>query len=117
MAQVFGATHTAASIDEAKELVAEITWGRMADKVIMTMGLGKGELIADAMAMTAKRGRVVLTNVYNDDETAHPHEPRRPDPHGEATRRRPVRIGEPAQGHPPPARAVGSRARSSSTSS
>jgi len=69
MAQVFGATHTAASIDEAKELVAEITWGRMADKVIMTMGLGKSELIADAMAMTAKRGRVVLTNVYNDDET------------------------------------------------
>ncbi|HEX4983467.1 MAG TPA: NDMA-dependent alcohol dehydrogenase [Ilumatobacteraceae bacterium] len=69
MAQVFGATHTAASIDEAKELVAEITWGRMADKVIMTMGLGKGELIADAMAMTAKRGRVVLTNVYNDEET------------------------------------------------
>ena len=69
MAQVFGATHTAASIDEAKELVAEITWGRMADKVIMTMGLGKAELIADAMAMTAKRGRVVLTNVYNDEET------------------------------------------------
>ena len=49
--------------------MAEITWGRMADKVIMTMGLGKAELIADAMAMTAKRGRVVLTNVYNDAET------------------------------------------------
>ena len=53
MAQVFGATHTAASIDEAKQLVAEITWGRMADKVIMTMGLGKGELIGEALAMTA----------------------------------------------------------------
>ena len=32
-------------------------------------GAGKAELIADAMAMTAKRGRVVLTNVYNDEET------------------------------------------------
>jgi NDMA-dependent alcohol dehydrogenase len=62
-AQVFGATHTASSVEEATELVGEITWGRLAQKVIITVGVGDGELIAPAMAMTAKGGRVVHTSV------------------------------------------------------
>jgi S-(hydroxymethyl)glutathione dehydrogenase/alcohol dehydrogenase len=60
----FGATHTAASMAEALPLLQEITWGTMANKVIMTMGVGDGALIGEAMALTAKRGRVVVTNIH-----------------------------------------------------
>jgi len=63
-AMEFGATHTAASFEEATELVREITWGTMAEKVIMTMSVGSGELLAGALGMAAKRGRVVVTNLH-----------------------------------------------------
>jgi S-(hydroxymethyl)glutathione dehydrogenase/alcohol dehydrogenase len=63
-ALTFGATHTAASFEEAQQLVGEITWGTMANKVIMTMGVGNGELLASALALAAKRGRVVVTNLH-----------------------------------------------------
>jgi Zn-dependent alcohol dehydrogenase len=42
----------------------ELTRGTMANKVIMTMGVGSGQLIGEAMALTAKRGRVVVTNIH-----------------------------------------------------
>lgn len=61
----FGATHAFASIEEATAQIADITWGRNANKVIMTMGLGQGAMIGQAMAITAKRGRVVVTNLHN----------------------------------------------------
>jgi NDMA-dependent alcohol dehydrogenase len=60
----FGATHTAASLDEALPLVTDLTWGTMANKVIMTMGVGNAQLLASALALAAKRGRVVITNVH-----------------------------------------------------
>jgi len=63
-AMEFGATHTAASLEEALPLVQDITWGQMANKVIMTMGVGDGQVIGQAMAVTAKRGRVVVTNIH-----------------------------------------------------
>jgi NDMA-dependent alcohol dehydrogenase len=63
-AMEFGATHTAASLEEAFPLIQDITWGTMANKVIMTMGVGNGELLASALAITAKRGRVVVTNIH-----------------------------------------------------
>ncbi len=63
-AMEFGATHTAASLEEAMPAMQEATWGRMANKVIMTMGVGSGELMAGALAITAKRGRVVVTNIH-----------------------------------------------------
>src|SRR5690606_37185446 len=63
-AMEFGATHTAASLEEAMPAMQEATWGRMANKVIMTMGVGSGELMAAALAITAKRGRVVVTNIH-----------------------------------------------------
>ena len=59
----FGATHTAASIEEAMALVGEISWGAMADKVILTTGVATGELIGPMMGMVAKGGRGVLTAV------------------------------------------------------
>ena len=63
-AMELGATHTAASMTEALPLLQDITWGTMANKVIMTMGVGNGALMAEAMALTAKRGRVVVTNIH-----------------------------------------------------
>ena len=68
-AMEFGATHTASSLEEATELIRELTWGTMANKVIMTMGVGDGALLASALAMTAKRGRVVVTNIHPFAET------------------------------------------------
>jgi S-(hydroxymethyl)glutathione dehydrogenase/alcohol dehydrogenase len=49
---------------EAADLVRDITWGTMANKVIMTMGVGSGAVIGEALALTAKRGRVVVTNIH-----------------------------------------------------
>jgi S-(hydroxymethyl)glutathione dehydrogenase/alcohol dehydrogenase len=63
-AQRFGATHFAASLAEAADVIREATLGRMANKVIMTMGVGSGEAIGAALAVTAKRGRVVVTNIH-----------------------------------------------------
>jgi NDMA-dependent alcohol dehydrogenase len=61
--ELFGATHAAASIEEATALVGELTWGANADKVIMTVGVPTGDLIAPMMAMVAKGGRAVLVAV------------------------------------------------------
>jgi S-(hydroxymethyl)glutathione dehydrogenase/alcohol dehydrogenase len=69
-AMEFGATHTAASMEEALPMIQEITWGTMANKVIMTMGVGSGDLLAQALALTAKRGRVVITNLHPATETS-----------------------------------------------
>jgi NDMA-dependent alcohol dehydrogenase len=63
-AMEFGATHTFASVEEAIPGVAELTWGRNADKVILTLGVGSGEIMLPAMAMLAKRGRAVVTNIH-----------------------------------------------------
>ena len=60
----FGATHTAVSMDEAFEFVRELTWGTMADKVVMAMGVGDGSLMYQALRLTSKRGRVVVTNIH-----------------------------------------------------
>ena len=62
-APTFGATHTAASIEEATALVGEITWGANADKAILTTGVAEGVLIAPMMGLVAKGGRAVVTAV------------------------------------------------------
>ncbi len=59
----FGATHTAASLEEAAALVGELTWGAKADKAILTTGVATGDLIAPMMGMVAKGGRAVVTAV------------------------------------------------------
>ena len=69
MATTFGATHTATSIDEALPQITEVTWGKGADKVICTMGVGDGALMEQIMQLTAKGGRVVVTNIHPAAET------------------------------------------------
>ena len=68
-ARAFGATHTSASIDEAVELIAEETWHRGCDKVILAMGMGDGEVFAPVLRMLAKGGRAVVTNIHPWTET------------------------------------------------
>jgi S-(hydroxymethyl)glutathione dehydrogenase/alcohol dehydrogenase len=59
----FGATHTAASQEEAFLLVQGLTNGAMADKAILCVGTAKGEHVAQMMSMIKKCGRAVVTSV------------------------------------------------------
>jgi len=68
-ATAFGATHTAPSMADAHQLVTDLTAGRMCGTVVLTMGVGDGAQIADAMALTAKSGTVVVTNAHPEHET------------------------------------------------
>src|SRR3954447_16338983 len=68
-AMEFGATHTFSSFEEAIPAVNELTWGTMCEKVIMTMGVGDGQQLANALALAFKRGRVVITNIHPALET------------------------------------------------
>lgn len=62
-AMEFGATHTYASAEEAMVGVNELTWGRMAEKVIITVGDIQGENIQEALSLTGKGGRTVVTGM------------------------------------------------------
>ena len=63
-AREFGATHVAESAASARRLIREVTWGRMCDVVVLTMGTGRADMLDDLMALAAKRGRIVVTNIY-----------------------------------------------------
>ncbi len=71
-AQVFGATDVCASLEDAFPLVGQITWGVMADKVILTTSVAEGHLIAPAMQLVRKAGRLVVTSVapWNQNEVS-----------------------------------------------
>jgi S-(hydroxymethyl)glutathione dehydrogenase/alcohol dehydrogenase len=58
-----GATHTAASMDEAIPLVRDLTRGQMADAVILIPGVMYGKLMGPALTLTAKGGTCVVTGV------------------------------------------------------
>jgi NDMA-dependent alcohol dehydrogenase len=62
-AMEMGATHVFASMAEAIPAVQELSWGRMADKVIMTPGVLYGDLMAEALTLTGKGGTCVATAV------------------------------------------------------
>jgi len=62
-AKIFGATHTAASAEEAIPLVGDITDGLMADRVILTPGVLHVELIPLGMRLLRKGGTCVVTGI------------------------------------------------------
>ena len=62
-AMELGATHTFASMEDALPAVQELTWGRMADKVIMTPGVMEGDLMQLGTALCGKGGTIVVTAV------------------------------------------------------
>ena len=62
-AMAFGATHAAADMEAAKVLVEQLTWGQMAEKVILTVGTAGGELVAPMLDLLSKDGRAVVTAI------------------------------------------------------
>jgi NDMA-dependent alcohol dehydrogenase len=62
-AQQLGATHAAASVEEATALVGEISWGRMANVVILTPATLTGDFIMSGLGMTSKGGTCVATAI------------------------------------------------------
>jgi NDMA-dependent alcohol dehydrogenase len=68
-AMEFGATHTFASMEEAMPAVTELTWGQMAEKVIMTPGVMYGELMELGTKLAGKGGTIVVTAVAPMSQT------------------------------------------------
>jgi S-(hydroxymethyl)glutathione dehydrogenase/alcohol dehydrogenase len=64
-----GATHVAASVEEAIPLVAELTLGRMAERVILTPSVLYGEMLEGALQLTGKDGTCVVTAVAPSGQT------------------------------------------------
>ncbi|WP_439030568.1 Zn-dependent alcohol dehydrogenase [Gordonia terrae] len=62
-AKLFGATHTAASIAEASEILAAETKGAMADVAIISVGVGDNDMLQDVTRLTGPGGRTVITSV------------------------------------------------------
>ena len=62
-AMELGATHTFSSMAEAIPAVMEMTWGQMADRVIMTPGVLHGEMMAEGMSLVGKGGTCVVTAI------------------------------------------------------
>ena len=63
IAPTFGATHTAVDAGAALDLVKDITWGVMADRVVLTPGVVPPDLVMVAMMLLRKGGTCVLTGM------------------------------------------------------
>lgn len=59
----FGATHAFADIDEAANFARSVTNGQGADSAIVTVGVTKGEHVAQAVNAIGKFGTVVVTGI------------------------------------------------------
>lgn len=66
----FGATHTAASMDEAWNTISELTRGQLADVCVLTTDVAEGSYITPALSLIGKRGRVVVTAIGHPEETS-----------------------------------------------
>jgi S-(hydroxymethyl)glutathione dehydrogenase/alcohol dehydrogenase len=67
-ARELGATHVASSIDEAWEVVSELTRGQLADAAILCTGVAEGADLQPALQLVGKRGRVVVTALGHAEE-------------------------------------------------
>jgi hypothetical protein len=63
------AQHVVASMADAMPAVNELTWGQMADKVIMTPGVMYGELMELGTKLAGKGGTIVVTAVAPMSQT------------------------------------------------
>ncbi|MCV7347270.1 NDMA-dependent alcohol dehydrogenase [Mycolicibacterium rhodesiae] len=66
----FGATHTAANVEEAQALIADITHGAMADVCVVSTDVAEGAYVAQALSLVGKRGRVVMTAIPHPTDTS-----------------------------------------------
>ena len=63
MARAVGATHTATSMRAAREVLPELTSGRLADVVVLTPGVLRGEMLEEASRLASKDARIVVTAI------------------------------------------------------
>jgi S-(hydroxymethyl)glutathione dehydrogenase/alcohol dehydrogenase len=68
-ARRFGATHTAATIADATPVLNEVSWGVMADVVIVAVGVLHGDMLAEMAQLVSKGGKLVVTSVTPLSET------------------------------------------------
>jgi NDMA-dependent alcohol dehydrogenase len=68
-APTFGATHTAATLDEASALLSDLTLGVMAERVIITMGVVDGQMIDQALSLVCKTGILAIAGVAGMTQT------------------------------------------------
>lgn len=61
LALEFGATHSFGSVEDALAALPDLTWGGMAETVILTLGEIKGHHIEEALSLAAKGGQVIVT--------------------------------------------------------
>ncbi len=66
----FGATHTAATLEEAHALVSDLTRGAMADVCVVTTDSAEGAYVAHGLSLVGKRGRVVMTAIPHPTDTS-----------------------------------------------
>jgi S-(hydroxymethyl)glutathione dehydrogenase/alcohol dehydrogenase len=66
----FGATHVAATPEQARDIVFGLTSGVWADKAIVTVGVMNEEVITNAYNIISKAGTLVLTGLGNGGEKA-----------------------------------------------
>ncbi|MDN5913573.1 MAG: alcohol dehydrogenase catalytic domain-containing protein [Pseudonocardia sp.] len=71
-AKTFGATRTAASIDEVRGMVADLTDGQGADRVILTPSVVTPEILHDGLDITGKDAVLVVTGMGPFGETPVP---------------------------------------------
>lgn len=60
-AMEFGATHTAATLEEAAALIIGLTHGQKADVCVVSTDVAEGAYVGQALSLVGKRGRVVMT--------------------------------------------------------
>ena len=89
-------------LEEAQELVGQITWGAMADKAIITTGVAEGAMVGQVMGLVAKGGRCVVTAVANVLSERGQPEPVRPRHAAQGAGGLHLRQRQPPPRHPPP---------------
>jgi S-(hydroxymethyl)glutathione dehydrogenase/alcohol dehydrogenase len=62
-AEQLGATHSAASAEQAQELVTNLTWGVGADHAIVTAGVVHEDIVESAFKAIRKGGQVTVTGL------------------------------------------------------
>lgn len=69
-AKTVGATHACGTIDDVRDLIAEITEGRMADSVIICVGLLGEDLVGQALDVLAPHGTLVIASLADHRQRA-----------------------------------------------
>ena len=72
VAESIGATHSAATIEEAAEIARTLTNGQGADSTVITVGKLEAQMVADGLASIRKGGTTVVTGLGQFDDVGVP---------------------------------------------